>query len=157
MEKKNCRAKKKAKQRWAIGKPKFDNTRQLRGIFYIEPHDEESKLTMKAARRKLEVPMPAAMPCKIPTKSSGETHRSIGQRKTKYACVVDADKCTKPRLEGAGHKPHQDHITVKGMNSVTRKCLEHKFNPMPQALKHPDAKAAVEKEWEKLKKISHGS
>ena len=63
-------AKKKEKQRWAIEKPKLDNARQLRGIFFIEPNDEEFKLTMKAARRKLEVPMPAAMPCKIPTKSS---------------------------------------------------------------------------------------
>ena len=43
-----------------------------RGIFFIEPNDEEFKLTMQAARRKLEVPMPAAMPCKIPIKSSGK-------------------------------------------------------------------------------------
>ena len=76
-------AKKKAKQRWAIEKPKLDNARQLRGVFFIEPNDEEFKLTMKAARRKLKVPMPAAMPCKIPIKSSGETHRNIGKRKTK--------------------------------------------------------------------------
>ena len=55
-------SKKKAKQRWAIEKPKLDNTRQLRGIFFIEPNDEEFKHTMKAARGKLEVPMPAAMP-----------------------------------------------------------------------------------------------
>ena len=57
-------AKKKAKHRWAIEKPKLDSARQLRGIFFIEPNDEESQLTMEAARRKLEVPMPAAMPCK---------------------------------------------------------------------------------------------
>ena len=54
--------------------------------------DEEFKLTMKAARRKLEVPIPAAMPCNIPIKSSGETHRNIGKRKTKYACVVDPER-----------------------------------------------------------------
>ena len=71
---------------------KLDDARQLREIFFIDPNDEEFKLTMKAARRKLEVPMPAAMPCKIPIKSSGETHRSIGKRKTEYACVVDADE-----------------------------------------------------------------
>ena len=76
-------AKKKAKQRWAIEKPKLDNARQLRGIFFIEPNDEEFELTVKAARRKLEVPMPAAMPSKIPIKSSGETHRNIWKRKTK--------------------------------------------------------------------------
>ena len=106
-------AKKKAKQRWAIEKPKLDSAIQLTGIFFIEQNDEEFKLTIKAARRKLEVPMPAAMPCKIHMKSSGETHRNIGKRKTKYACVVDADESTRPRLEGAVHKPHQDHITAK--------------------------------------------
>ena len=57
-------AKKKAKQRWIIEKPKLHNARQLRGTFFIEPNDEAFKLTKKAARRKLEVPMPAAMPCK---------------------------------------------------------------------------------------------
>ena len=64
-------AKKKAKQRSAIEKPKLDNAKQLRGILFIEPNKEEFKLTIKVARRKLEVPMQAAMPCKIPIKSSG--------------------------------------------------------------------------------------
>ena len=54
-----------------------------------------------------------AMPCKIPINGRRETHRNFGKRKTKYACIVDADECTRPRLEGAGHKPHQDHITAK--------------------------------------------
>ena len=142
-------AKKKVKQRWAIEKPKLDNSRHLRGIFFIELNDKEVKLTMKAARRKLEVPMPAAMPCKIPIKSCVETHRNIGKRKTKYVCIVGADESTRPRLEGGGHKPHQDHIAAKGMNSLTRYSLVHKFLPMPQAKKIPDAKASVEKEWEK--------
>ena len=53
---------KKAKQRWVIVKPKLDNARQLRGISFIEPYDEEFKLTFEAARRKLEVPMPVATP-----------------------------------------------------------------------------------------------
>ena len=143
---------KKAKHRWAIEKPKLENARQLRGIFFIEPNDEEFKLTMIAARRKLEVPMPAALPCKTSIKSSGETHRNFGKRKTNCACVVDADKSTRPRLEGAGHKPHQDYITAKRTNSITHYSLVHKFIPMPQAFKIPDEKAAVENEWEKLEK-----
>ena len=134
-----------AKKKGAVDKPKLDNARQLRGIFFIESNDEEFKLIMKADRRKLEVPMPAAVPCKIPIKSSGETHRNIRTRKTKYACIVDDDESTRPRLEGAGHKPHQDHTTAKRMNSITRYSLVHKFIPMPQASKIPDAKAAVEK------------
>ena len=138
-----CPMQQKAKQRWAIEKQNLDNARQLRRIFLIEPNDEEFKLTTKAARRKLEVPMPAAMPCKIPIKSSGETRRNIGKRKTKYSCIVDADESTRPRLEGAGHKPHQGHITTKGTNSMTLCSLVHKFIPLTQALKkNPDAKAA---------------
>ena len=77
----------------------------------------QSSTILKAARRKLEVPMPAVMPCKTPIKSSGETHRNIGKRKTKYACVVDADECTRPRLEGAGHKT----------SSISQYCKRDEF------------------------------
>ena len=146
-------AKKKAKQRWAIEKPKLDNARQLRGIFFIEPNDEEFKLTMKAARRKLDVPMAAAMLCKIPIWSSGETLRNIGKRKTKYACVADADESTRPTPEGAGHEPHQEHITAKGMNSMTHYSLVHKFIPMPQLIKLQTQRRQWRKNGEKLEKI----
>ena len=37
-------AKKKAEQRCAIEEPKLDNARKLRGIFFIDPNDEEFKL-----------------------------------------------------------------------------------------------------------------
>ena len=95
--------------------------------------------------------MPAAMPCKIPIKSSGKTHRSTGQRTTKYACVVNADESTRPTLEGAGHKLHQDHITAKDMNSCTHYSLVPKFSPMPQALKILDEKQRRKngKNWRK--------
>ena len=150
--------KRKTTQKWAIEKPKIDNARQLRGIYFIEPDDEEFKPIMKAARRKLEVPMPAAMPCKIPIKSSGENHRNIGKRKTKYACPVDADESTRPRPEGAGHKPHQDHITAKGMNSITRYSLVHKFIPMPQAFnKFQMQRQQWRNNGKNLRKSPHGS
>ena len=64
-------SKRKAKQKWAIEKPKLDNARKLRGIFFIEPEDEDFKNIMKNARRKLEIPIPAAMPCKTPINSGG--------------------------------------------------------------------------------------
>ena len=130
-----------------VKEAKLDNARQLRGIFFIEPNDEEFKLTVKAARRKLEVPMPPAMLCKIPKKSTCETHRNIEKRKAKYACVVDADESTRPRLHWAVHKHHQDHITEKGMNSATIlfansfRCLKQwKFWMLRQQWR---------KEWEK--------
>ena len=49
---------------------------------------------------------------------------------------------------------HEDHIAVKGNNSLQRDNLVHKFIPMPQAMKTPAAKAAVDNEWEKLEKMS---
>ena len=69
------------KQKWAIEKPELENARQTRGIFIIEPEDEEFK--HENFRGKLEIPMPATMPCKTPTNDRGETCRSIGEHMTK--------------------------------------------------------------------------
>ena len=49
---------------------------------------------------------------------------------------------------------HEDHNAGKGENSLQHYNLVHKFIPMPQAMKISTAKAAVDKEWEKLEKIS---
>ena len=49
---------------------------------------------------------------------------------------------------------HEDHNARKGDNSLQYCNLVHKFNPMPRAMKIPAAKAAVDKEREKLEKIS---
>ena len=48
---------------------------------------------------------------------------------------------------------HEDHIAGRGDNSPQHYNLVHKFIPMPQAMKIAAAKAAVDKEWEKLEKI----
>ena len=57
-------SKRKEKPKWTIEKRKLDNARKARGIYFIDPEDEEFKEIMKNARGKLEIPMPAAMPCK---------------------------------------------------------------------------------------------
>ena len=49
---------------WAIEKPKLDNVRKLRGIYYVDVEDMEFKDTEKNARKKLEVQLESAMPCK---------------------------------------------------------------------------------------------
>ena len=49
---------------------------------------------------------------------------------------------------------HEDHIAGKGNTSLQHENLVHKLIPMPQAMKIPAAKAAVDKEWEKLDKKS---
>ena len=45
---------------------------------------------------------------------------------------------------------HEDHIAGKGDNSLQHHNLVHEVIPVPQAMKIPAAKAAVDKEWEKL-------
>ena len=38
------------KQKWAIEKPKLDNARRIRGIYFIDPEDKEFKETIRNAR-----------------------------------------------------------------------------------------------------------
>ena len=133
--------------------PKLDNARKLHGVYFIDPHGEFKDI-MKNARGKLEVPMPAAMPCKIQREKYRETCRVEKDCKTKDARIVEADESTRKHVEGSLHKNHGNHIAGKGMNSLNHYNLVRKFIPMPQAMKIPDANTAVEKEWEKREKMS---
>ena len=56
------------------------------------------------------------------------------------------------RMEESLPNHHEDHVAGKGRIHCNIK-IAHKFIPMPQAMKIPAAKAAVDKEWEKLEKI----
>ena len=44
-------AKLREKQKWAIEKPKLDDARRLRGIYFIDPEDKEYKETIRNARK----------------------------------------------------------------------------------------------------------
>ena len=115
-------------------------------FFFIELDDEEFERFMKNARRKLEIPTPAAMPCRLQLHQHRETCGTVGQHKIKYVCIVEADESMRIRMEGFQSKNHKDHIAGKGVNSLSHYNLVHRFIPMLEALKIPDAKAAVEKE-----------
>ena len=107
---------------------------------------------MKNARKKLETLVAPAMPCKIMKKNCGSG--GSDKVKTKLACILEADESTRLRMGNSIPQYHQDHIAGKGDNSLQHYNLVHKFIPMPQAMKIHTAKAAVDKEWEKLGKIS---
>ena len=70
------------------------------------------------------------------------------ETKSKLSCILEASES---RESLPNH--HEDPITGKGDNSLQHYNLVHKFTPLPQAMKIPAAKAAVDKEWEKLEKI----
>ena len=93
-------AKLREKHKWAIEKPKLDNARRLRGIYFIDPEDKEFKETIKNARKKLETPMAPAMPCKTCKKSKhGETRGKTNDFKSKFACILEASESTRMRME----------------------------------------------------------
>ena len=74
--------------------------------------------------------------------------------KTRLACILEADESTRLRMGESLPNHHEDHIAGKGNNSLQHYNLVHKLIPMSQAMKNPATKAAVDKEWEKLDKIS---
>ena len=76
--------------------------------------------------------MAPAMPCKILKNCGSSASNKI---KTKLACILEADESTRMRMGNSIPHNHEDHIAGKGV-------------------KIPAAKAAVDKEWEKLEKIS---
>ena len=105
--------------------------------------------------------MAVAMPCKMETRKRARKPQEIvasestdSHKKTKYACFVEAHESTMMRLESTLPRNHADHIAEKGLNSIHHFDLVQNFIPMPQAMKILDAKAAVDKEWEKLEKMS---
>ena len=147
-------AKLKEKHKMSHEKLHLDDRRKLRGIYFIDPEDKEYKETIKNARKKLETPMAPAMPCKIVKNNkhcgSGESNKI----KTKLACILEASESTRLRVGESLPHHHEDRIAGKGNNSLQQKNLENKLIPMPQAMKIPATKAAVDKGWEKLENIS---
>ena len=142
-------AKLKEKQKWSNEKLHLENARKLRGIYFIDPEDKEFKETIKNARKKLETPVALAMSCKIIKSNENCGSGASNKIKTKLACLLEASESTRLRFEESLLIHHEDHVAGKGENSLLHYDLVHKFIPMPQAMKIPAAKAAVDKEWEK--------
>ena len=111
----------------------------------------------------MERPMAAAMPCKRKdrtgnAKVAAEEIASKKVPKTICGCTVESDASTRQRVESCLPTKQEDHIAGKGFTSMAHYNLVHKFISMPQAMKIPDAKAAVDKEWKKLETIpAHGN
>ena len=74
--------------------------------------------------------------------------------KQKLACILEANESTRMRMGNSIPSNHEDHIAGKGENSLQHYNFVHKIKPMLQTMKIPAAISAVDKEWEKLEKIS---
>ena len=108
---------------------------------------------------KFEIPMAAILPCKREAQTS--TTKVVAMQdiasqkipKKMYVCIMESQESTRQRVESSPLAKHKDHSAGNGFTSMTHYYLVHKFIPMPQAMRIPDAKAAVDKEWQNLETI----
>ena len=91
------------------------------------------------------------MPCQI-WKNCGSS--GFDKNKTKLACILEANESTRMRMGNSIPSNHEDILQEKVRIHCSITIWFTKFIPMPQAMKIPAAKAAADKEWEKLEKIS---
>ena len=127
------------------------------GIYFIDSEDKEFKETIKNVRKKLETPVAPAMPCKTIRNNKNCGSGASNKIKTKLACILEASESTRLRMGESLPNYHEDHIAGKGDNSCQHYNLVHTFIPMPQAMKIPAAKEAVDKEWENWRKFRRGA
>ena len=119
----------KEKQKWSNDKPKLENARRLRGIYFIDLEDKEVKETVQNAGKKLETPMAPAVPCKTSKNSQhGATRGKSNDFKSKFACILEVSESSRMRMEESLPNYHEDHIAGKGDNSLQHYNLVHKFS-----------------------------
>ena len=121
-------AKLKEKQKWSEEKFHLENTRKLRGIYFIDPEDTEFKETTKNVRKKLETSVAPAMSCKIMKKNCGSG--ASNKIKTKLACILEVSESTRLRMGKSLPTHHEDQIAGKGDSSLQHYNLVRKFIPM---------------------------
>ena len=80
-------AKLKKRQKWSNEKLHLENARKLRGIYFIDPEDEEFEETIKNARKKLETPIAPAVPCKTSKNNQNWVTRGESNEIKTKTCV----------------------------------------------------------------------
>ena len=118
-------AKLREKQTWSHEKLHLDNARKLRGIYFIDPEDEEFKETIKNARKKLETSMAPAVPHIVLKKNcwSGGSNKID----TKLAYILEADESARLRVGNSLPDHHEDHIGGLKGQFIVALLLAHKI------------------------------
>ena len=132
----------KEKQKWAIEKPKLDNARRLRGVYFIAPADDEFKDIMKKKKKRAWKAGSSDASCnallRLNVRSTGKLV-ALKRRARQVTLVL-----LKPM--DLWRNAWKDLLT-RIMKIIL--CLKQR--------KMPDAKAAVDEEWENSRKCQCGS
>ena len=114
-------AKLKEKHQWSEEKLHLENAPKFRGIYFIDPEDQEFKETTKNVRTKLETSVAPAMPwrkletvalsmpCKIMKNCGSGASNKI---KKKLACILEAVESTRMRMGNSIPHHHEDSTTI---------------------------------------------
>ena len=147
-------AKLREKHKWAIKKPKLDNARRLRGIYFIDPGDMEFKEISKMQGENWKHQWLQLCLARFAREASMEKPVArLMISSLKFACILEASESTRMAYGRISTEIIMRTTSQEaGDDSLQHDNLVHKFIPMPQAMKMPAAEAAVDKEWEKLEK-----
>ena len=115
----------------AIDKPKLDNARKLRGIYFLDLDDGEFKETIQKARKNMKVPTEAAVPSKMETRTRLKKSRGKSTTKPKEP--------TKSKRQSMHASWRHMNIAGKEFYSIGHHNLVRNFVHMPQAMKILDA------------------
>ena len=128
----------KEQQYWATEKPKLDNARELRGSCSVDPEDMAHKETVQMCEISWNLffwILQCRANCERP--QGHHPQRRLGTHRRNVAMSIGKEKSFLQKQE--------DHIAEKGYNPLSHYKVVHKRIPMPQAMKIPDAEAAVDK------------
>ena len=145
-------AKLKEKQKSSEENIHLENAIKLRGIYFIDPEDTEFKETIKNARKKLETLVAPAVLVKL-RRIVGVVHPTKFKQNLRvfWKLMNPQEWVWETRYRRTTKTILQGKVRIHYSTTIW-----FKFILMPQAVKIPAAKAAVDKEWEKLEKISAG-
>ena len=143
----------KESQKWSHEKPKPDNARKLRGIYFIGPEDREIQRNHQECSQEIGNSIGHRYALQDKQEQSAWSDPWSNKIKSKLTCILETSESTRLRMGESLPNHHEDHIAGKGDTSLQHYGLVHKFTPVPQAMQIPAAKAAVDEEWEKLEKI----
>ena len=121
----------------ANGKPKLENARKMRGIYFIGPEDEEHQEDQK---------------CEEKVGSAAGSGQCRAEKKNPRRCRGSKDP-TRQQMEPTLQKGHEDHIAGKGDNSMNHFYLVHEFILMQKRWKF----GTQVQQWKKNGKSSRQS
>ena len=144
------------KHKWSDEELKLDNARRLWGIYLHDLFKKELKETIENAHKKLETPMAPAMRCK--TCEHGESRGKTIDSKSK-TCMYLGSQWILENVYGRVFTELSwgPYWRKRWQFTTTFYNLVHKFILVPEAMKNPTAKAAVDKEWENRKGVRRRS